>query len=474
MLKPYDLLDGVLNEIEKGLKEGVDENTLADKFAISSVHLRRLFKFAFGRPIGAYIRSRKLAASAEDLLLTGMNVLDIAMEYGLEYEQTYIRAFKREFGLTPGELRKTGQILKITPPLQLFDTNKLANGVFFGPEIVIVPQFHVVGKRHKMPFRYELTLPSYFVNQFMAEDKAHIPNAVNPDVLITISGDDGSNEDYCFFMPAVQVKTPDNVPRGYDCYTFPTSLCAKFRFIGSDDTEDLNMYIADRMFRAIDDFLNDENQKYIMEQKRITFDRFDTSKYGGHFKFWEWHSPVIIKTKSNAPGNPTGIIKTYQQEMPALRFIGKKHFEPANEFIFDKILAGFDKWRLNNTFDAIEKNTDKDLKKLYEGGNAYISLIRKINNELFEYWLGMFMPKGTAVPKGYEMMNFPKSRLGVCSVYDKRKTIIKYDSDCRKKLAEEGIQADAAAKWFFLRFNWHNFFEIDRYGKSILEYCYFF
>jgi len=112
MLKPYDLLDGVLNEIEKGLKEGVDENTLADKFAISSVHLRRLFKFAFGRPIGAYIRSRKLAASVEDLLLTGMNVLDIAMEYGLEYEQTYIRAFKREFGLTPGELRKTGRYLK--------------------------------------------------------------------------------------------------------------------------------------------------------------------------------------------------------------------------------------------------------------------------------------------------------------------------------------------------------------------------
>jgi AraC family transcriptional regulator len=44
-----------------------------------------------------------------------MNIVDIAIEYGFDYEQSYIRSFKREFGITPGSLRKNGQIVKTTP-----------------------------------------------------------------------------------------------------------------------------------------------------------------------------------------------------------------------------------------------------------------------------------------------------------------------------------------------------------------------
>jgi AraC family transcriptional regulator len=50
------------------------------------------------------------------LLYTDKNILDIALDYGFDYEQSYIRAFKREFGITPGGLRKNGQMVKITPP----------------------------------------------------------------------------------------------------------------------------------------------------------------------------------------------------------------------------------------------------------------------------------------------------------------------------------------------------------------------
>src|SRR5215471_8738345 len=116
MLKPYELLEGVLNEIESGLKKDINDTVLADKFSLSPGHLRRLFKFAFGQSLGKYIRSRKLAASIEDLLLTDINILDIVLDYGLDYKQSYNRTFKREFGITPGELRKSRQVVKITPP----------------------------------------------------------------------------------------------------------------------------------------------------------------------------------------------------------------------------------------------------------------------------------------------------------------------------------------------------------------------
>jgi len=176
---------------------------------LSSGHLRRLFKFAFGQPLGTYIRSRKLAASIDDLLNTKNNIVDIVLEYGLEYEQSYIRAFKREFGLTPGELRKSGQIVKITPPLHLFDSNKLGDCLIFGPNIVMVPQFHVVGKKHKETFRDALVLDQPLTKQFFCSEQMKIPNAVNPDVHINVSYKAETDADYSYFMPAIQVKTLD-------------------------------------------------------------------------------------------------------------------------------------------------------------------------------------------------------------------------------------------------------------------------
>jgi len=48
-----------------------------------------------------------LATSLDDLLKTDSKLFVIAFIYGFGYEQTYIRAFKREYGITPGYLRKS-------------------------------------------------------------------------------------------------------------------------------------------------------------------------------------------------------------------------------------------------------------------------------------------------------------------------------------------------------------------------------
>jgi AraC family transcriptional regulator len=472
VVKPFDLLNSVLSEIEKGLKEGVNADILAEKFSLSAIHLRRLFKFAFRQSIGMYIHSRKLSASIWDLLNTSLNILDIAMEYGFGYEQSYIRAFKREFGLTPGELRKAKRVVKITPPLHLFDNNRLEDGLIFGPDIVMVPQFHVVGKQHKVPFRDTLTLSSYYLaNQFQDNEKIHIPSAINPNVGITINSNAGFDADYYFAMPSVEVKSADNIPEGFDCYTFPSSLCARFRYIGTDNST-LNMATADEMFRAIDDFMDCEYEQYFLERKRINIDMYSPSTWSGIFCQWEWFAPVIRKTKNEIPTIPAGIFETYSQEMPALCFIGKKYLEPYDDSFYKKALTNLDNWRINRLFDTIEKQTDIDPKTIYEGGDSY-TILMKNNDGVIEYWIGMFMPKGTGVPAGYEKIDFPRAVLEVCRVYGKRDLIINYDADCKKRIAEEGIYRHEEGKWFFQRFNWHRFFEEDKFGKRILEYCYY-
>jgi AraC family transcriptional regulator len=99
MFKPFELLENVLIEIENGIKYGINANELAEIYSLSTTHLQRLFKFAFNQTIGCYIRSRRLAASLDDLLKTDCKILDIALDYGFDYEQSFIRAFKREFGV---------------------------------------------------------------------------------------------------------------------------------------------------------------------------------------------------------------------------------------------------------------------------------------------------------------------------------------------------------------------------------------
>jgi len=147
MYKNDKLLENVLNEIEAGLKADIDTEYLAERFAVSSTHLRLLFKSAFGQTIGSYIRSRKMAVSIEDLLGTDLNVLDIAYDYGLGYEQSYIRAFKREYGLTPGEMRKSksDKIISKTSPLCLYDSNSLTNTNFQGNDTIKTMQRGIRG-----------------------------------------------------------------------------------------------------------------------------------------------------------------------------------------------------------------------------------------------------------------------------------------------------------------------------------------
>jgi len=109
VLKNNELIENILIEIEKNICEDINARILARKFTLSEGHLRRLFRFAINQTIASYIRSCKLKASLNDLLKTDSNVIDIALKYGFDYEQSYIRAFKREFGKTPGTVRKSSE-----------------------------------------------------------------------------------------------------------------------------------------------------------------------------------------------------------------------------------------------------------------------------------------------------------------------------------------------------------------------------
>jgi len=295
MLRPYDLLENVLINIEEGIREGISLNSLAEKHALSVRHLQRLFKFAFKQSIGCYLRSRKLAASLDDLLETASNILDIAILYDFAYEQSYINAFKREFGITPGNLRKSRHIVKVKPPLHLFDEQKFSDGLLFGPDIVMVPQFHVIGKLHRIPYADSISLAPEAGNFFWYNERKKIKTAINDDIYIGLTRRNDNDSESSEYLTAVQVENFKNIPQGFSKDTFETSLCAKFRYIGRHHYSELNRNIACSMYEAIRKFNQAEHSKYTLLNDKVYFEKIDTRLYDGVYCQLEWFTPVAEK-----------------------------------------------------------------------------------------------------------------------------------------------------------------------------------
>jgi len=295
VLRPYDLLENVLIDIEKSIREGINLDILAEKYALSERHLRKLFKFAFKQSLGGYILSRKLAASLDDLLKTNANILDIALEYDFDYEQSYINAFKREYGLTPGNLRKTGHIVKVKPPLRLFDENKFPDGLFFGPDIVMVPKFHVIGKHYQIPLYDSSTLVPKVTIQFWENDRAKINNTVNSNVIYGITRNNNYKEEYKEYMPSLQVKDLKNIPQAFCGDTIDTSLCVRFRYFGEHPYYDISYDVLSGTYNKIRKFAYDDQANYSLQYNQVIFIKLDTSLYGGKYCQFEWFAPIIEK-----------------------------------------------------------------------------------------------------------------------------------------------------------------------------------
>jgi AraC family transcriptional regulator len=294
MLKPYDLLENILLDIENGIKNNINAFILSKKYDFSEGHLRRLFSFAFKQSIAAYIRSRKLAASLNDILETTSNILDIALEYGFEYEQSYIRTFKREFGITPGDLRKTRKVMQIKPPLHLFDGRKLDDGILFGPDFVMVPQFHVIGKRHYLSFS-DMRSEPLLAKQFMENERKLIKKAIDPNVFIGLSCNININEGKFDFVPSLQAANLENIPPGLCGETFETSMCARFRYIGQHGYSGITGNIVSMMSNAVGNFAQDEQAKYVLVSDESNFIMIDDNLYDGTYCQIEWYTPVFEK-----------------------------------------------------------------------------------------------------------------------------------------------------------------------------------
>jgi hypothetical protein len=168
------------------------------------------------------------------------------------------------------------------------------------------------------------------------------------------------------------------------------------------------------------------------------------------------------------------ITKVYVQTIPAVRFIGIKYGDE------DRVDGGFGRqwgdWFENNRFSKLEALVADNFKSSYEDSDAYLGFMRWKEGEPFQYWIGMFLPEGTDVPDGYDYVDRPEAKLGVCWLHGPEGELFCKEDKCAGRLMQEGheiIKDEGGAWWFFERYGCPRFTMKDEEGRVILDICHY-
>jgi AraC-like DNA-binding protein len=79
---------------------------LAVEFHLSPSHLQHLFKQGTGARLGRWLAERRLQRAARLLTECNMSVKEVAYAVGYKHPSSFVRAFERFFGQTPGQFRQ--------------------------------------------------------------------------------------------------------------------------------------------------------------------------------------------------------------------------------------------------------------------------------------------------------------------------------------------------------------------------------
>lgn len=97
------ILDGI--STSDLMNASVDE--LAHKFGYSRRHLNRLFHAQFGFSVGALRMEMRLLRATQLLRDPGAKIINVAAEAGFNHQGLFNSYFRRRFGLSPSQWRKT-------------------------------------------------------------------------------------------------------------------------------------------------------------------------------------------------------------------------------------------------------------------------------------------------------------------------------------------------------------------------------
>jgi len=227
-----------IDYIEANLDMDITLAQVAKVAGISQWHFQRIFKALTNETLKTYIRSRRLANSLEKLLTTNTRIIDIALSAGFESQESFTRAFKKTFDITPNEYRKLGNKGLFLKKVQ-FDSNYLQHinqNISLNPQIYTQEKMLLVGQRTRF---YSVDseknniaekLPPLWAN-FLSH-MGEIKNTVSS-VCYGVVQQSKENAEQLDYYAAIEVDAFGTLPKNMVSIEIPAATYAKFTHKGA-------------------------------------------------------------------------------------------------------------------------------------------------------------------------------------------------------------------------------------------------
>lgn len=229
-----------IDYIEKNLYNKISLDDISLHTGISKYYLHRIFKSLTGESIIEYVQGRKLTCSINELINTNMRIIDIALNYGFDYEQSYIRAFKKSFGYTPLKVRSDQSSLSLVlkERINTNDILSLGNSITYTPHFIFKQKFYLIGIKHKILSKSGDRSANAYGRDFFYNHKDRIKNIMNPQEYFGFT--DWSSDGFIYYIPSVQVYNLIDIPEGMTSISISAHKYVVFRFVGFFRPDDLN------------------------------------------------------------------------------------------------------------------------------------------------------------------------------------------------------------------------------------------
>lgn len=144
-----EALERAVIYMESHLDEAVSVHDVAKASGYSYFHFTRVFQSVLGESIGNYLQKRRLSSAAHKLLYSDRKIIDIALESGFGSPESFSRAFKNVYQVSPAKYRSNR--------LEVFLGNKqemdldfilhISSNLTVQPQIRETDEIHIAGIR---------------------------------------------------------------------------------------------------------------------------------------------------------------------------------------------------------------------------------------------------------------------------------------------------------------------------------------
>ncbi|HWQ45511.1 MAG TPA: AraC family transcriptional regulator [Longilinea sp.] len=219
-MKYDDRIQRSVDYIDQHLMEDLDLAAIAACSGYSLSHFYKVFPAITGFSLKEFIRNKRLAWAARQLVYTRRRALDIALDCGFDSQAVFSRAFLNLYGVTPGDFRRTRKVSlenfdRLNAfSLQLEERSRRSILPFtIQAEVIERGPIHLVGMEMRTTVAENidtLCIPRFWQETFIPRLR-EIPYCITPDVVISYEVTDPLN-DSLLHMACVEVNPPEPPP----------------------------------------------------------------------------------------------------------------------------------------------------------------------------------------------------------------------------------------------------------------------